>query len=1205
MSWRTLVALSLLVVLAAAYSAVPAAQDQQSTDLFTAAPASVADSLAAALARPDTTAARVVAVNPAAFDAQRLQIALFGGASLVAERRLVDARTSDARVWNGTIPGSPLSSVTLAEVEGIVQGSIRTLDAAYSIEPLASDGTYALRQVDTSRPRPELPPARVPPLDAAADLSTPQADNGSRFDVLVIYNEAARSASGSDANVRARISLGIAEANTAFANSQVVPRLRLVGAEFVDYTQDPNIAVDLARIRSTADGFLDAVHARRDALGADLVQLVVGPQTNACGIGYVMDALSPAFDAWAFSVTAYDCISPNLTFAHELGHNMGSNHAPEDLVPGDTALYPYSFGYKHPARLFRTVMAYDCAAGGCPRVLHFSNPNVLRGSQPTGTAAGNDNARSINNARLTVANWRAAADVTPPTISAIAAQGTNEDAPTAPIPFTIGDPDTAIANLVVSASSSNVALVPNTPAALTLAGTDADRTLVVTPAANQFGTATITVSVTDGNTVVSTSFVLTVAAVNDAPTIAFNPASASLPQGVPAESIVTVSDIDSPGLNLFLSATSSNQSLLTNANIAITPLSSTASSRTFRATMAPSAGEHGSTTVSFVANDFGAGGTTVGLFPLTVRARPTVSAIDAQTMLEDASLTVPFTVGDPDTPVGSLTVSVSSSDPALVDADGLDLGGSGPSRSLTITPNDNAHGSATITVAVGDGAQTVQRAFALTVTPVNDAPAFHALTATSVTLASGAPTTFYVTLTDPDSTPETITLSGVASNTTLLPSVAITPGATTAAGRQFAVTLTSVAGGTGSTSLGLTASDPQSGTSARNIAAVVVAAPVAPDSPLNLSAVASGARVTLEWFAARTGAPATSYSVEIGTAAGTTTLPTQTTTAPVTTFSADLPDGLYFVRVRGVNGAGSSVPSSEAVVAVGAAALLPGPPANFTIRTFRTSATLSWTPSTVGQPAASYVIEAGSAPGLANLARLVTTGPATSFVVPFVPQGTYFVRVRGRNQIGTGAPSQNVSIVMGPRGQCLGLAHAPVLLTPVVNGNNVTLSWNAASTGGPAESYVIGAGSAPGLLNLALFDTGSSGTSFAASAPSGVYYVRVAANNPCGLGPASNEVSFTLGPQLPGEPSGLQASVSQDRRVSLTWTPPASGGVPTGYLVQAGSAPGLSNLAVISTGSTAPAFAAVAPPGVYHVRVRALNGAGPGPASNEIVVVVP
>src|SRR5690606_8758840 len=77
---------------------------------------------------------------------------------------------------------------------------------------------------------------------------------------------------------------------------------------------------------------------------------------------------------------------------------------------------------------------------------------------------------SINSARVTIANWRPAADIEPPTISAIGPTTILEDTPSAPVGFTIGDPDTAAVSLTVKAASSNPAVVPNTPAALALAG---------------------------------------------------------------------------------------------------------------------------------------------------------------------------------------------------------------------------------------------------------------------------------------------------------------------------------------------------------------------------------------------------------------------------------------------------------------------------------------------------------------------------------------------------------------------------------------------------------------------------------------------------------------------------------------------------------------------------------------------------------------
>jgi hypothetical protein len=78
--------------------------------------------------------------------------------------------------------------------------------------------------------------------------------------------------------------------------------------------------------------------------------------------------------------------------------------------------FPYSFGYKNPSNLFRTVMAYDCPGGGCPRPLHFSNPNVNYLGNPTGTATQN-NARSINNVRTTVANFRSSSGSCPTAVA--------------------------------------------------------------------------------------------------------------------------------------------------------------------------------------------------------------------------------------------------------------------------------------------------------------------------------------------------------------------------------------------------------------------------------------------------------------------------------------------------------------------------------------------------------------------------------------------------------------------------------------------------------------------------------------------------------------------------------------------------------------------------------------------------------------------
>ncbi len=102
-----------------------------------------------------------------------------------------------------------------------------------------------------------------------------------------------------------------------------------------------------------------------------------------------------------------------------------------------------------------------------------------------------------------------------PTISNLADRTISEDANTGAVAFTIGDVETAAASLTESGTSSNTTLVPN--ANITFGGSGANRTVTVTPAANQSGTATITVTVNDGLATASDTFLLTVTAVNDTP----------------------------------------------------------------------------------------------------------------------------------------------------------------------------------------------------------------------------------------------------------------------------------------------------------------------------------------------------------------------------------------------------------------------------------------------------------------------------------------------------------------------------------------------------------------------------------------------------------------------------------------------------------------------------------------------------------------
>ena len=132
---------------------------------------------------------------------------------------------------------------------------------------------------------------------------------------------------------------------------------------------------------------------------------------------------------------------------------------------------------------------------------------------------------------------------------------------------------------------------------------------------------------------------------------------------------------------------------------------------------------------------------------------------------------------------------------------------------------------------------------------------------------------------------------------------------------------------------------------------------------------------------------------------------------------------------------------------------------------------------------------------------------ATSLTVNGVNNGTYFVRVRAANSVGTGPASNEVVVIVTGVAPQPGVPGPPSGLATSVSGSTVTLAWTAASSGGSPTAYLIEAGSSAGLSNLASFSTGDTATSLSVgNVPAGTYFVRVRGQNAVGTGGASNEV---------------------------------------------------------------------------------------------------
>lgn len=410
----------------------------------------------------------------------------------------------------------------------------------------------------------------------------------------------------------------------------------------------------------------------------------------------------------------------------------------------------------------------------------------------------------------------------PPTISAITARTINEDTNTGAVGFTISDPETTAGSLTLSGSSSNATLVPVTN--IVFGGSGESRTITVTPAADQNGVCNITITVTDASGATATSaFTLTVTAVNDAPTMSTLAATTVLEDTATALIPFSVGDVETAASALTVSAASSNTTLVPVANIT---LGGTGANRTV--SVMPAANRTGTATVTLTVTD-AAGSIATRTLALTVTAvndAPTISAITAQTIVEDSNTgNLAFTIGDIETAATSLTLSSLSSNTDLVPVANIVFGGSGANRTVRVTPLANQSGTATITVRVTDAAAAVSSiTFLVTVTAVNDLPTIGTIAAQTLA-EDGTSAALAVTVGDIETAATALTLAATSTNATLLPGSSMVFGGT---GANRTLTIAPAANQSGTGNVTVTVTDSNGGQASRTFAVTVTAVNDAP-----------------------------------------------------------------------------------------------------------------------------------------------------------------------------------------------------------------------------------------------------------------------------------------------------------------------------------------------------------------------------------------
>jgi peptidyl-Asp metalloendopeptidase len=273
-------------------------------------------------------------------------------------------------IWSARPDNEVLSAIFSVDGSN-VYGSIHTKDGAFEIRTLPNgtqvvlevDSQAANSAVDTIAPPPTAPSSSgsqptssidsSPPSPLAAGAISnfrpiPQATSGTIVRILVAYSQGAASALGS--GLQGAIATAIQQINQANTASGVAFTAVLAGTVPVTYSGPYDSHSTLLAFEA-----MPSVRTAHDSMGADMMIMLENLTANtdageAAGINVTADH--------AFAVVSTSYMTSNLSFAHEIGHLMGADHAQLDSSGG-----PFLRG--HGAWAYQWVSVVDLSHGYC------------------------------------------------------------------------------------------------------------------------------------------------------------------------------------------------------------------------------------------------------------------------------------------------------------------------------------------------------------------------------------------------------------------------------------------------------------------------------------------------------------------------------------------------------------------------------------------------------------------------------------------------------------------------------------------------------------------------------------------------------------------------------------------------------------------------------------------------------------------------
>ena len=302
----------------------------------------------------------------------RLELPTPDGRILVAELSVFEDRGDGDVMWAGGFPEWGFESVVLSIRGGHLVGRFGEPGGAKYRVTTGPTGSGLL--VDTAQIRrdPETVqcPGGVVPEDrglvpaveessAAPPQRVAEESNHNLLDIVVVYTSRAEEVWGFD-NVQtpeddsttpdAASQAAIDYLNMVFRNGELDVNARLVHVEQAPSSLDGARTCGNLLFNLRTNRQVQALRAEHDA---DTVHIFAASEvTGCCGIAYLLQkgGTSRNFSPFGYGVSKMQGCVAEETFAHEVGHNLGAHHDPQNAGSNfeetrQNTITPYAFGH--------------------------------------------------------------------------------------------------------------------------------------------------------------------------------------------------------------------------------------------------------------------------------------------------------------------------------------------------------------------------------------------------------------------------------------------------------------------------------------------------------------------------------------------------------------------------------------------------------------------------------------------------------------------------------------------------------------------------------------------------------------------------------------------------------------------------------------------------------------------------------------------